>query len=96
MDARVRNPICRWRRRQILGAAVLAGQALYLKERDLCAEATTLPSSIFMSSLVTSATRRSRSDLAAVSTAVFAASETHLITLRPLNKRTLETRFVRA
>ena len=71
-------------------------QTSYLKDNETFArKATTLPPSIFMSSLVTSATRRSRSDLAAVSTAVFAASETHLITLRPLNERTHETRFVR-
>src|SRR5258705_135374 len=50
-------------------------QASYLNDKDTLARyATTLPSSIFMSSLQTSATRRSRNDLAAVSTAPFAAS----------------------
>jgi len=50
-------------------------QASYLNESETFARyATTLPPSIFKSSLLTSATRRSRSDAAAVSTAVLAAS----------------------
>ena len=50
-------------------------QASYLKDSETRARyATTLPSSTFMSSLLTSATRRSRNDFAAVSTALVAAS----------------------
>src|SRR5262245_15793719 len=49
-------------------------QASYLKDSETRARyATTLPPSTFMSSLLTSAMRKSRSDFAAVSTALLAA-----------------------
>src|SRR5258705_8182873 len=50
-------------------------QVSYLNDKDTRARySTTLPSSTLMSSLQTSATRKSRSEFAAISTAFFAAS----------------------
>src|SRR5262245_50850806 len=62
---------------------VKLSQASYLKESDTrVRNAATLPSSTFMSICVTSATRRSRSDPAAVSTALRPASS-HDLSLTP-------------
>lgn len=59
-------------------------QASYLNDSETRArKATTLPSSIFMSSFSISATRKSRSELAAVSTALRAASS-HDFVLVPM------------
>ena len=55
-------------------------QGTYLNDSETRARyATTLPSSTFMSSFVTSAMRRSRSVFAAVDTAVLAASSQDMV-----------------
>ena len=65
------------------GCSLARGQASYLKDRDTrVRKAATLPSSTFMSSFITSATRRSRGEPAAVSTALRPASS-HDTSLTP-------------
>ena len=64
-----------------------ARQDSYLNESCIRARYATLPPSIFMSSFVTSAMRRSRSDLLATPTARFAASS-HDVGLVPITSMT--------
>src|SRR2546425_6315382 len=80
LPSRDRHPPLHPRR---YGLVCEAPQASYLKESDTrVRNAATLPFSNFMSICVTSATRRSRSDPAAVSTALRPASS-HDLSLTP-------------
>ena len=82
-DRRPWRRLTRHRARARAPHARVVGQASYLKERETrVRNAATFPSSTFMSSLVTSATRRSRSEPAAVSTAIRPASS-HDFSLTP-------------